>query len=102
MLAFVLHPEVVRKAHAQLDAVVGRDRFPTFNDQAQLTYIEAIVRELMRWRPVGPVGLPRSSTQVPMRSPHPSVRLEYYLGRLVWRAFYSERRVPVGGLLLAL
>lgn len=54
----------MRKAQAQLDAVVGRDRLPTFNDRAQLPYIDAIVKEVMRWRPVGPMGLPRQATQV--------------------------------------
>ena len=64
MLAMVLHPEVVQRAQAQLDAVVGRDRLPTFNDQSQLPYIEAIVKEVMRWRPAGPMGLPRRAAQV--------------------------------------
>ena len=64
MLALVLHPEVVRRAQAQLDAVVGRNRLPSFNDRRQLPYIDAIIKEVVRWRPVGPVGLPRRSTQV--------------------------------------
>lgn len=51
-----LHPEVMRKAQAELDAVVGRDRVPTFGDKDNLPYVQAIVKEVMRWRPVGPLG----------------------------------------------
>ena len=40
-----------------LDAVVGRARLPTFDDQARLPYIEATVREAIRWRPVLPLGM---------------------------------------------
>lgn len=64
ILALVLHPEVVQRAHAQLDAVIGCDRLPTLDDQAQLPYIDAIVKEVMRWRPSGPIGIPRRATQV--------------------------------------
>ncbi|KAF7790516.1 hypothetical protein EIP86_001472 [Pleurotus ostreatoroseus] len=63
LMAFVLHPEVVRKAQAQLDVVVGRDRLPTFNDRMQLPYIEAIVKEVLRWRPSAPIGVPRRASQ---------------------------------------
>lgn len=67
ILALVLHPEVMKRAQAQLDAVVGRDRLPSLNDQAQLPYIEAIVKESMRWRTTAPMGLPRRATQVILR-----------------------------------
>ncbi len=60
----VLHPEAMLKAQAQLDAVVGRERLPTFSDREKLPYIEAMVREVMRWRTVGPIGLPRETVQV--------------------------------------
>jgi len=56
-LAMVLHPNVVRKAHEELDRVVGQDRLPTFSDRPSLPYICAIVNEVMRWHPVGPLGV---------------------------------------------
>jgi cytochrome P450 len=51
-----LYPNVMRTAQAELDQVVGRDRMPSFSDRANLPYIEAIVKEVLRWRPVGPLG----------------------------------------------
>ncbi|KAJ3558855.1 hypothetical protein NM688_g681 [Phlebia brevispora] len=63
MLAMVLYPDVMRRAQAQIDAVVGRERLPTFSDREQLPFIDAMVKEILRWRPVGPLGLPRRTTQ---------------------------------------
>lgn len=56
MLAMCLYPDVLRRAQAEIDAVVGRDRMPTFADRPHLPYIRALVKEVQRWRPVAPVG----------------------------------------------
>lgn len=54
----VLYPEVLKRAQEEIDAVVGRERMPTFEDQSSLPYIDAIVKEALRWRPGAPLGLP--------------------------------------------
>ena len=51
-----LHPEIQEKARKELDQVVGSQRLPDFSDQPSLPYIDAIVRESLRWNPVVPVG----------------------------------------------
>jgi cytochrome P450 len=61
ILNMVLHPEIQNKAQDLLDKVVGRNRLPTFNDRPQLTFIDCIVQETLRWCPVSPVGLPHKS-----------------------------------------
>ncbi len=55
-LAMLLYPEVAKKAQAELDSVVGTDRIPTFEDRDNLPYINAIVKETIRWHPVAPMG----------------------------------------------
>jgi hypothetical protein len=55
-LALVLFPHVQRRAQAELDVVIGRDRLPTFDDRPRLPYIEALCKELMRWQIVAPMG----------------------------------------------
>jgi cytochrome P450 len=55
-LAMVLHPEVQAKAQAEIDRVVGKDRLPDFDDRPALPYLEAIMRETLRWYPVVPLG----------------------------------------------
>lgn len=64
VIAMIHYPEVMRRAQAQIDEVVGRDRLPSFSDREQLPYIEAMVKEVLRWRPVGPIGLPRQTAEV--------------------------------------
>lgn len=55
-LAMLHHPEVQTRARQELDAVVGNDRLPTFDDEASLPYITAVVKEVLRWKPVTPAG----------------------------------------------
>ena len=62
-LAMLVYPETQARAHAELDAVVGRARLPTFADYPHLPYIRAMVKEVLRWRPVGPLGVPHRSTE---------------------------------------
>jgi cytochrome P450 len=60
LLVMVLYPDVQTRSRAEIDSVVGRDRLPTFEDRASLPYVDAVVREVLRWRPIGPLGdLPR-------------------------------------------
>jgi hypothetical protein len=55
-MALVLFPQVQRRAQAELDVVIGRDRLPTFDDRPRLPYIEALCKELLRWQMVTPMG----------------------------------------------
>lgn len=56
LLAMLVHPEVMHRAQVELDQVVGANRLPSLSDQICLPYISAIVKEVLRWRPVGPNG----------------------------------------------
>ncbi|KAJ6525732.1 cytochrome P450 [Mycena capillaripes] len=56
ILTMVLHPEVQKKAQAELNAVIGPDRLPLFSDRSTLPYIDCILQELLRWRPVTPLA----------------------------------------------
>ncbi|KAI0667745.1 cytochrome P450 [Trametes maxima] len=57
LLALALYPEVQRKAQAELDAAVGRHRLPEFEDRDKLVYINALVKETLRWHSVLPLGI---------------------------------------------
>ncbi|KAH9917072.1 cytochrome P450 [Fomitopsis serialis] len=58
ILAMVLHPEVFVKAQEEIDRVIGNDRLPEPSDRESLPYLECILREVYRWNPPGPLGLP--------------------------------------------
>ena len=51
-----LYPEVQKKAQAEIDAVIGPDRLPDFQDRSSLPYINAVVKESSRWNLVLPFG----------------------------------------------
>jgi cytochrome P450 len=55
-LALVLYPDVQKRAQAELDSVIARDRLPTFEDRPRLPYINALCKELLRWQMVAPIG----------------------------------------------
>ncbi|GJJ11904.1 hypothetical protein Clacol_006142 [Clathrus columnatus] len=55
-----LHPDIQEKAQKQLDDIVGRERMPNLNDFDKLPYVQALVKEILRWRGFAPFGVPHS------------------------------------------
>jgi len=62
LLAMLLYPNAQKRAQDEIDAVVGVDRLPDFDDKPSLPFLEAIFRETLRWYPVVPLGIPHAST----------------------------------------
>ena len=58
-----LYPEVQKKAQMEIDRVVGMDRLPSFADRPNVPYVDAVVKEVLRWNPVVPLGLPHVTIQ---------------------------------------
>ena len=58
-----LYPEAQKKAQAEIDAVVGSTRLPDFEDRPSLPYINAVVKEVLRWHLVLPIGEVLSSSR---------------------------------------
>lgn len=48
----------IARARKDLDSIVGRDRLPSFDDRPSLPYIDAILEEVLRWRPAAAGGVP--------------------------------------------
>jgi len=63
MLAVTLHPEEYKKLQAEVDAVVGSQRLPSFTDMPNLPRVRAVAKETLRWRPVTAGGLPHQLTK---------------------------------------
>ena len=62
-LAMASFPEAQKKAQAELEAVVGPNRLPEFSDRDALPYVNALIKELLRWRSVVPIGVPHRSIE---------------------------------------
>ncbi|KAL0571246.1 hypothetical protein V5O48_010716 [Marasmius crinis-equi] len=58
ILAMVLHPDVLHKAQEEMDRVIGQDTLPSMDDRESLPYFECVLKEVLRWNPPVPLGLP--------------------------------------------
>ncbi|KAI0643150.1 CyP450 monooxygenase [Trametes meyenii] len=57
-VALALHPSVQKKAQDELDALVGPSRLPDFSDGDALVYTNALIKEVLRWHTITPLGMP--------------------------------------------
>ncbi|KAG5745174.1 hypothetical protein H9Q70_012134 [Fusarium xylarioides] len=62
-LAMTLFPEAQKKAQYEIDEVIGSERLPSLSDRQNLPYVNALVKEVLRWHPVGPMCLPHTTSQ---------------------------------------
>ncbi|KAL5520727.1 hypothetical protein ACEPAF_2729 [Sanghuangporus sanghuang] len=63
ILAMVLYPETMRRGQEELDRVIGRNTLPTMDDKANLPYITAICKEVLRYQPVTPLAVAHSASE---------------------------------------
>jgi len=94
VLAMRAFPETLIPAWEELDRVVGSDRSPSFEDDADLPYMRALVKEVFRWRSVAIIG----------GQPHAPIQDDYYNGWLipksawvqgnVWAIHHNEKEFP--------
>ncbi|KAJ7444623.1 cytochrome P450 [Mycena galericulata] len=62
LLALVAYPDAQKKAHEEIDRVVGEHRLPTLDDLECMPYIRAMILEVHRFRPVLPLAIPHAMT----------------------------------------
>ncbi|OCL15379.1 cytochrome P450 [Glonium stellatum] len=94
VLAMRAFSETLLPAWEELDRVVGTQRSPTFDDEPNLPYVKAFVKEVFRWRSVAIIG----------GQPHSPTEDDYYNGWLipkntwiqgnVWAIHRNERDFP--------
>ncbi|KAG2067036.1 cytochrome P450 [Suillus decipiens] len=63
LMAAAHFPEEQAKVLAEIDAVIGRERAPTFADKASFPRLEAFISEALRWRPLAAEGIPHRTTE---------------------------------------
>ncbi|KAL0937329.1 cytochrome p450 [Colletotrichum truncatum] len=63
ILFLAKHPEYQEKARAELDRVCGTERTPVWSDFKDLPYINCILKEGLRIRPVLPTGIPHCAKE---------------------------------------
>ncbi|KAF8912053.1 cytochrome P450 [Gymnopilus junonius] len=92
-LAMLCFPNAQRKAQEELDRVIGRGRLPDFGDEPELPYLDALLKEVHRWRPSGPLGVPHLSGNEDeyngYRIPEQSIVLAN-----IWAMFHDKDAYP--------
>lgn len=63
VLAMVKFPAVQKKAQQEIDNVTGGDRLVEFEDREKLPYVNAMVKESLRWCPILPLCLTHATTE---------------------------------------
>ncbi|KAF9556097.1 cytochrome P450 [Agrocybe pediades] len=61
--AMALYPNVQAKIHKEIEEVVGMSRLPNLGDKDRLPYVQAAIKETMRWKPALPMSIPRMTTE---------------------------------------
>ena len=94
VLACCAFPETLPKAWEELDRVVGPHRSPSWEDEPELVYTKAFVKEVFRWRSVAIIG----------GQPHAPVQDDEWNGYLipkqtwvqgnVWAIHHNEHDFP--------
>jgi len=58
ILFMILHPDIQRKVHLEIDDVIGQERTPTAEDRLKMPYTEATLLEASRRGSIVPFNLP--------------------------------------------
>nr|XP_028603689.1 transcription factor 20 isoform X6 [Podarcis muralis] len=57
LLYMILHPDIQSKVQEEIDAVIGRNRSVTLEDQANMPYTRAVIHETQRFGDIVPAGI---------------------------------------------
>ncbi|XP_059104063.1 cytochrome P450 2D4 [Peromyscus eremicus] len=63
LLLMILHPDVQRRVHQEIDEVIGQARCPEMADQARMPYTNAVIHEVQRFGDILPLGVPHKTSR---------------------------------------
>lgn len=96
-LAMALYPEVQIAAQAEIDSVLTNGRLPQLSDCSSLPYIECVMREVLRWNPIGPLGARCTRSPITFAKT-PYIGLPHLLTK---DDVYRGHDLPAGSIVLA-
>ncbi|KAG1830207.1 cytochrome P450 [Suillus variegatus] len=63
LMAMILYPDVQARVRAEINQVVVHDKMPSIDDRPSLPYLDAVLREVLRWYPSIPLGMAHATTK---------------------------------------
>ncbi|KAJ7256294.1 cytochrome P450 [Mycena rebaudengoi] len=92
IFAMLSNPDAQKEAQEEIDSVVRPGHLPDFSDQEALPYVCALVKEVLRWIPVGPISI----HYIPVEDEYKGYRIP--AGSVVigntWSIFRDEAAYP--------
>ncbi|CZT07896.1 related to cytochrome P450 CYP2 subfamily [Rhynchosporium agropyri] len=89
VLGLLTQPDMQKLAQAELDAIVGNDRSLTYADQAEVPFIDAIIKEVLRWRPSAVFGMPHATSETDVYKSY-----HFQKGTVVWASSWGVNQNP--------
>ncbi|XP_006463801.1 hypothetical protein AGABI2DRAFT_208721 [Agaricus bisporus var. bisporus H97] len=93
ILAMTLFPEVQNKAQVEIDALLENGRLPEFADMESLPYVTALTKEVLRWQPANPLGIPHLLTKDDTYNGYHIPKGSFVIGN-GWAMSRDEHRYP--------
>ena len=92
--AMAVFPHVLKKAQEEMDRVIGPNRLPTMEDEHNLPYVRAMIKESLRWMPTAITGaVPHVTTQDQEYNGYFIPKGSQLLNN-VWAIHHDETRYP--------
>ncbi|KAG8216723.1 cytochrome P450 [Butyriboletus roseoflavus] len=92
-LMMVLFPDAQKKAQAQIDEIIGKGRLPCIQDRPSLPYIDAILRETLRYNPVIPLSVPHAAADADVFDGYYIPKGAIIISNL-WSMAHNESKYP--------
>ncbi|XP_078596583.1 cytochrome P450 2J6-like [Branchiostoma floridae x Branchiostoma japonicum] len=62
-LLMIVHPDIQRKVHEEIDSVLGQGQTPSMSHRDQLPYTQAVLTEVSRFATIAPLSVAHTTTE---------------------------------------
>ncbi|XP_054165847.1 cytochrome P450 2J3-like [Oppia nitens] len=63
MLALATYPDIQKRLQQEVDEVIGVNSIPEYGYRQHMPYLQAFIHEIIRYRSISPINLPRCAIQ---------------------------------------
>ncbi|KAJ7312708.1 cytochrome P450 [Mycena albidolilacea] len=93
LMAMVLYPSTMLKAQKEIDLFFSSDTVPGYSAMNDLSYCFALAKEVFRWAPVAPAGIPHYSDAEDVYNGF-TIRKGTMIIPCIWNMHHNESEFP--------